>query len=142
VRFWDTSAIIPLLVEEIQSQRSDDLIELDPAIVVWWGTPVECGSALARQLREGALDMTAHTAATARLRQVGLRWVEVPPTDDVRNQALRILRMHPLRAADALHLAAALIASDFRPDQLEFVSYDARLSNAAALEGFTVLGES
>jgi predicted nucleic acid-binding protein len=51
VRFWDSSSIIPLLVQEGQSARADALLTEDPAIVAWWGSMIECASALARQRR-------------------------------------------------------------------------------------------
>jgi hypothetical protein len=53
--------------------------------------------------------------------------------------ALRLLRNHPLRAADALQLAAALIASEETPQTLEFICLDDRLALAARREGFTVI---
>ena len=51
----------------------------------------------------------------------------------------RLLRLHPLRTADSLQLAAALIATNHQPQKLSFVCNDARLSNAARKEGFTVI---
>jgi len=79
----------------------------DSAMVAWWGSPVECWSAFARLSREGVLDETAVQAATERLDTLRQAWVEVLPTEQVRNHAARLLRIHPLRAADALQLAAA-----------------------------------
>lgn len=67
-------------------------------------------------------------------------WTELGPSDDLREQAMRLVRVHPLRAADALRLAAAIIASDFQPGSLEVVTLDTRLAEAAEKEGFRVLG--
>lgn len=50
------------------------------------------------------------------------------------------MRLHPLRAADALQLAAALVLSDFEPRTLPFVTLDDRLASAARREGFEVQG--
>lgn len=66
-------------------------------------------------------------------------WTEVPPTDDVRRLARRLVRVHPLRAADALQLAAAITAADGRPERLPFVTLDVRLADAASREGFKVI---
>jgi len=55
-------------------------------------------------------------------------------------QAIRLLRLHPLRAADAQQLAAALVLSDFEPRTLPFVTLDGQLAAAARREGFEVLG--
>jgi predicted nucleic acid-binding protein len=68
VRFWDASAIVPLLVAESSTRRLQTLAAEDSAILVWWGCEVECVSALARLEREGAFNEAAMTAALARLR--------------------------------------------------------------------------
>jgi len=73
------------------------------------------------------------------LRLAAATWTEVLPSSQVREQAIRLLRVHPLRAADASQLAAAIVASDFRPSALEFVTLDSRLAESAEKEGFTVI---
>lgn len=115
-----------------------ELLRADPAILTWWGAPVECVSVLARLARLGELTGTALAQAHARLAMLRAGWTEVVPNELLRTQAERVLRLHPLRAADALQLAAAIIASDFRPTNLAFVSLDQRLVTAAAREGFQV----
>ena len=139
MRFWDASAIVPLLVQEQLSPRADTLLAEDRAIVTWWGTMVECSSALARQHRDHGLDLGGLQSATARLRRLALSWIEVPAVQPVREQALRLLRIRALRAGDAVQLAAALVTAEFRPDTLEFVTFDTRQATAAELEGFRVL---
>lgn len=139
MRFWDTSAIVPLLVQERLSERADQLFAEDRAIVVWWGTVVECSSALARLRRDAALDAKGLQAAAARLKGLATSWIEVPAASQVRDQALRMLRIHLLRAGDALQLAAALVAADFRPGELGFVTLDSRQGEAADREGFPVI---
>jgi predicted nucleic acid-binding protein len=66
-------------------------------------------------------------------------WSEVPPSDRVRDDARRLVRVHDLRAADAFQLAAARVASDEQPETLPFVTLDERLALAARREGFSVL---
>jgi len=58
----------------------------------------------------------------------------------VRSEAERVVETHPLRAADALQLGAALVAADGEPETLELVTLDRRLAEAAVREGFPVLG--
>ncbi|MBM3853603.1 MAG: type II toxin-antitoxin system VapC family toxin [Verrucomicrobia bacterium] len=53
--FWDSSAVVPLLVSEPATARRESQSRADPSIVVWWGTPVECASALQRLVREFAV---------------------------------------------------------------------------------------
>jgi predicted nucleic acid-binding protein len=64
--------------------------------------------------------------------------MEVQPTSAVRARALRLLRVHPLRAADAFQLGAALTAFKEATAGNVFLTADVRLAKAAALEGFEV----
>lgn len=139
MRFWDSSAIVPLLVAEQESAAIVGLVESDPELLVWWASPVECTSALARREREGALAPAAVTEAVERLRALEDAWQEVLPADAVRTTAQRLLRVHPLRAADALQLAAAIVAAEHDPASLAFVTLDERLRDAAGREGFSVV---
>ena len=106
---------------------------------VWWGSEVECVSALARLERDGALDARTITLALGRLRQLADAWHEIDASDAVREAAVRFLRVHSLRAVDALQLAAAFLAAEQRPTSLAMVTLDERLATAAQKEGFAVL---
>jgi predicted nucleic acid-binding protein len=139
VKFWDASAIVPLLIAEVSTRRLQALAAEDPAMLVWWGSEVECASALARLEREAAMDASGIAAAFARLRQLKAAWNEVDPSDVVRETAARFLRVHPLRAADALQPGAAFSAAEGRPASLELLTLDDRLCTAARKEGFTVI---
>jgi hypothetical protein len=139
MKFWDASAIIPSVVAEPTTRAVQGLAAKDPAMLVWWATEVECASAIARLERDGALDESAVTQALDRLRQFAAGWHEVDPSDAIRETAVRFLRVHPLRAADALQLAAAFIAAERRPSSLELVTLDDRLAVAARKEGFAVI---
>ena len=139
MRFWDASAIVPLLVAEASTPRLQALAASDPDMLVWWGSSLECVSALARLEREAALDPQGVMLSIERLRQLAAGWHEVDPMDIVRETATRLLRVHPLRAADALQLAAAFIAAEQRPASLEMITLDDRLANAARKEGFAVI---
>jgi predicted nucleic acid-binding protein len=139
VKFWDASAIVPLLVMETSSRRLQSLAAKESAMLVWWGSEVECVSALARRERDGALDSRVMAIALRRLQQLGASWHEIEPSDVIRETANRFLRVHPLRAADALQLAAAFAAAERRPASLEIITLDDRLANAARKEGFGVV---
>jgi predicted nucleic acid-binding protein len=138
MRFWDASAVMPLLVAEPSTERIQATALANPSMFVWWGTEIECASALARLERDGALDDTSATEAFARLRELADSWHEVEPTDRTRVLAVRLLRVHALRAADALQLAAAYVAAEELPSSLPFVTLDDRLAAAARKEGFVV----
>ncbi|MGB8932158.1 MAG: PIN domain-containing protein [Anaeromyxobacteraceae bacterium] len=139
MRFWDASALVPLLADEAASAPMRDRLEEDAEILVWWATPVECSSALARRLRERRLDRREATRGEERLRRLARDWTEVVPGEAVRIQAQRLLRVHPLRAADALQLAAAIVAAEHEPAALDFVTLDEWLAEAAEREGFRVI---
>ena len=135
MRFWDSSAVVPLLVSEDRTDAALARLREDPELAVWWGTPVECASAIARLEREGA-EPAGVAKAFARLDALARAWTEVEPHDEVRQVARRLLRVHPLRAADALQLAAAYLVSERRPPTLEIVTFDERVRLAALKEGF------
>lgn len=141
MRFWDTSAILPVLVVEPGTAAVRTLLERDPAIAVWWATRVECSSALARRQRDEQLGNAAARDSRRVLAAIAKEWTEVNPTEPLRKRAERLLTTHAIRAADALQLAAALLWSRDDPDGSEFVCFDDRLCEAAAREGFQVLPE-
>jgi predicted nucleic acid-binding protein len=139
VRFWDTSALIPLLVAEAASDAMQQELQGDPELVVWWASPVECVSALSRRERDGLLKGSSLVVSLQRLDALSGGWREVQPASRVRQIATRLLRVHPLRAADALQLAAAIVASEDQPATLPFLTLDGRLAQAAEREGFIVV---
>jgi predicted nucleic acid-binding protein len=140
LRFWDASAVVPLLLEEARSETMRAESAERPQLVVWWGTVVECTSAISRRERSGALEPSEATEALETLDRLTRDWREVPPTPTLRDDAQRLVRVHDLRARDALQLAAARIAPDGEPGALPFVTLDERLALAASREGFPLLG--
>jgi uncharacterized protein len=139
MKFWDSSALIPLCLTESSSENVKRVVRSDEDIVVWWATRVECLSALARRRREGILSSDAELKAKAVLSAMTAEWSEVLPGERIRQRAERLLVTHPLRAADALQLAAALIWAEEAPQGLEVICLDQNLREAALKEGFTVL---
>ncbi|MBA4388981.1 MAG: PIN domain-containing protein [Verrucomicrobia bacterium] len=137
--FWDASAVVPLLVKQASTSIAEDLLDRDPEMFVWWGTPVECSSALLRLVRDLMLSENSLRDAERRLTALRDSWNEIMPADTCRRMAERMTRIHPLRAADAFQLAAAVIASDNDPRNVQMVCFDTRLAAAARKEGFTVL---
>ena len=139
MRFWDSSAVIPLLVPEVMSGSMQKLFDGDPIIVTWWATEIECTSAIARQHRRGQLREEIAADAFGRLNALQAGWHEVESSDQIRESAKRFLRVHDLRTADALQLASAFFVAEARPSTLEFISLDERLLIAARREGFYVM---
>jgi predicted nucleic acid-binding protein len=108
-------------------------------MLAWCGSQLECASAVARLERAGHLDRSGGALAFDRLKQLADGWHEIEPSEIVRENAVRFLRVHPLRAADALQLAAAFLAAERRPSSLEVVTLDDRLAEAARKEGFELI---
>lgn len=109
-------------------------------MAVWAWTPVECLSALFRLVREGRLGEEGLRRARSQLGELRFAWYELNDLDAVGTRAERCLSLHPLRAADAGQLAAALLLSDRLGRIHPFVTLDRRLAEAARREGLEVLG--
>ena len=137
--FWDTSAIIPVLLPEPRSAVLTEALAADREVTVWWGTPVECLSAIYRRHRESPVPAPLLTEALSRLRALVEDADTVSPTDEVRRRAGRLVAAHPLRAADALQLGAALVWCEEQSHGEVFVCLDNRLREAARREGFSLV---
>jgi hypothetical protein len=139
VKFWDTSALVPLVVEEAASAFCRRLLRSKAEIGTWALTRTEMVSAVWRRSREGDLRASDVPRALSRIDRLAAAWTEVTDLDLVRERAERLLAVHALRAADALQLAAALVLVDERTRGRDFISADGGLAEAAAAEGFNVV---
>lgn len=139
MRFWDSSAIVPLVVEEPRSRACRDLRRVDPEIVVWSFSRTEVVSTLRRLERRKQLTTRETTTAIARFARVVATFSEITAFEGVRDRAERVLAAHDLTAADALQLAAAIVLVAEKPKRRAFVTADERLAVAARAEGFDVL---
>lgn len=137
MRYWDSSALVSLCLEERETPALRSLV--DEGIVTWAGSRVEIASAIERRTREGALSPKGRLQAMNALAELSDYWTEIHSVASVCERAVRLLATHPLRAADAMQLAAALLAVSERPRGQSFVCMDQRLREAAAREGFAVL---
>ncbi len=138
MRFWDSSALLPLFVEQPTTRALRSWTEDDTDLALWVLSDVELRSGLARLVREGALEL--ESAQEVALQAEGLfeRSLVIDSVAVVAARAKRLVMLHTLRAADALQLAAALVACGDDPNGFEFVCLDARLAEAARREGFRV----
>ena len=139
MRFWDASALVPLVTQDQVNDALESLYGDGSDIWIWWVTPVEIASSVARRERQGELTAQVASSGYATLARMASTWHEVLPGEPLRQAAQRLLRVHPLRAADSLQLAAALAISGTSVKSMEFVSCDARLAEAAAREGLEVV---
>ena len=137
MRFWDTSALVPLMIDEPRSEEMRALAQQDAHIVTSAFTVVEIASANWRRRHAGELSMSAHETADRNFAYLSETWIELPITQDIIDAATSVLSRHTLRAGDALQLGAATVATG--QIRLTFVTLDKGLAAAAQSEGFPTL---
>lgn len=139
MRYWDASALVPLVIAEPASDQVREWLAEDDRVITWAWTRTEFVSAVERRAREGALSRNQRREALGRFERLAGDWDEVADMLAVRVRAHRLLARHPLRAADAGQLGAALLVHEQLAEPLTFVCLDSRLASAAELEGLRVL---
>ncbi len=138
MRFWDSSAIIPLIVLEDKTQYCISAFKADNEIMAWTMSKVEVFSALCRRFREGSLNEETFELAKIRMNDLFDIVFEIVAISKVKERALRLLQVHTLRAADAMQLASLLVATQEDTSKLPIMCFDERLKQAAKREGFII----
>ena len=139
MRYWDASALVPLVVAEPDSDRVRSWLSVDDGIVTWAWTSTEIVGAVERRAREGSLSLQQCREALPRFAALADAWDEVTDMLAIRSRANALLARHPLRAADAGQLGAAVLVREQLAGELVFVCLDLRLSLAAERESLRVL---
>lgn len=127
-----------MFVHEDQSDIVLDLLAVATIVGTSRITYVECRAALSRAMREERLSASDGSAAA---RNLDDRWgqLQVVELDEILTRtAGELTRSHPLRAADAIHLASADLLVEETRDDVLFASWDRRLWVAALSSGFVV----
>ena len=138
MRYWDASALVPVVVAEPDSESARAWLSEDGHVVTWAWTRTEIVGAVERRVREGSLSRSQRSEALERLHAFAASWDEVTEIPAVRARAEALLARHPLRAADAGQLGAALLVQEECAGALTFVCLDRRLSLAAERESLQV----
>lgn len=139
MRYWDASALVPLMVSESESDRVRNLLREDSRIVTWAWSAVELAGAVERRFWEGGLSRQERRNCLDAFAALAKQWDEVADLFATRTRALPLLARHSIRAADAAQLGAALLVTEDNPAELEFVCLDQRLALAAEKDGLRVL---
>ena len=105
-------------------------------MVVWWATPVEIASAIARLLRMQHIDSSDCANARKLASKLAESWSMIRPSDSLRTKATQLVERYDLRAADSLQLAAAMAWCEDAPRDRVFLAIDQKLREAALLAGF------
>ena len=139
MRYWDASALVPLIVAEPDSESVRTWLSEDDHIVTWVWTRTEIIGAIEWRTREGSLSRLQRRDVLERFNAFADSWDEVTEVLAVRSRANALLARHSLRAADAGQLGAALLVQEQLASPLTFVCLDQRLSSAAELESLQVI---
>jgi uncharacterized protein len=129
-----------IVLDEVLVERAlQALAGQDPDMLVWWGSQLECVSALTRLERAVALDAKAVATSFERLKQLADSWHELKPGGIVRESAVRFLRVSFVGGSRCSTTCGCLRRSRARPPSLQFVTLDERLAGAARQEGFELV---
>ena len=140
MRYWDASALVPLIVGEPTSEKMRGLLVEDDRIATWVWSYTEIASAVERRARHRMISQEQRLSVLQRLLLLADSWDEVTDVLAVRSRANSLVARHPLRAADAGQLGAALLLQEQVAAPLRFVCLDRNLSITASREGLHVLG--
>jgi predicted nucleic acid-binding protein len=135
--FWDSSMLVPLCAKQSSTALALAFYKRYRP-VVWWGTPVEVASALARLLRMQLLSPAEWARSRVLADDLADQWSVVQPTEEIRHRAIDLVNRFDLRSADSLQLSAALEWCAGAPKGRTFLTLDGRLRDAALLCGFGV----
>lgn len=138
MRFWDSSALVPLVLVEIRSSDMERLLLQDGDIVSAAIAPIEVTSALWRRKHRNELTVAEIQNAEQLFANVSANWRAIEQSDEVVERSLDLLSRHQLRTLDAIQLATAILFAG-RDRSLPIVTLDQRLATAARAEGFPIL---
>lgn len=138
MRYWDTSALLPLLLKQRCSENIREIIKEDKAISTSWISKVELSSAICRLEREGHISEIELDSLLRRVDMLIQSCCIVHPSEKLSDRAMRALRSHSIKSLDAIQLASALIVSKDVTNNFEFITLDKQLGNIARKEGFIV----
>jgi hypothetical protein len=132
IAYFDTSAIVPLLVREPTTDPCTRLWDEATRIVSARLVYPEACAALTRAVRMGRLTSAQVAAATAELGDLVEQIDFIEITENLARNAGRLAQQHDLRGYDAVHLAAAVTIAE---DDVVFVTGDTDLAAAARAIG-------
>jgi predicted nucleic acid-binding protein len=136
--YFDTSALVKRYLVEADSPAVEALWNAATRIVASEILYDEMAATFARKKREVPADADSLVHAQDIFRAEWLSMRRVAVGDDVHHRVDDLLSRHPLRGADAIHLASAIVFRDFAQQPLTFACADHALIRAARAEGLLV----
>jgi predicted nucleic acid-binding protein len=137
--YLDTSALVKLVLEEPGTEAVVTLWDQDSDRLASLLAYAELRAAVAAAGRSGRIPRSGAADARLETDTIWQRVIGVEIDESLVRTAGELAERHGLRAADAIHLASAIRV---REAGTVFVSFDHRLREAAAAEGFAVLPET
>ena len=133
ITYFDTSSLLKFIIKEIGSEENLNIWNLSDEKVCSQLTRTEMHSALMRKVREGSISASAMRARLDAMDKLFADVVLVDITSEVIDASCELVKELPLKSADAIHLATALMV---RADL--FSSSDKKLCAAASESGIAV----
>ena len=133
ITYFDTSSLLKFIIREIGSEETRNIWRLSNEKVSSHLTRTEMQSALMRKVREGSVPASAVPAHLGALDKLFGDVILIDITSDVIDASCELVKEFPLKSADAIHLATALMV---RADL--FSSSDKKLCAAASESGIAV----
>lgn len=139
MNYFDTSALIKRFVAEPGSKRVDTVLAKEPILATSKVAYAEVHAGLARKLRERALTTAAYRRTSHAFDDDWRAYLRVDLADPLLLIVRDLVRRHPLRGFDAIHLASAMRLQEQLGEEIRLVASDDRLLTAAGKEGLQIL---
>lgn len=134
--YADSSAVVKYYLDEEGSAETRELLARATRVALSILVRVEVPAAFTRAFRERRLRDPEFTTVLEDFAQDWAGFVVVPLDDALAASAATLVSRHPLRAMDAIHLASAVRFRAILGEPVTFATFDRRLWEAAAAEGF------
>ena len=138
IYYLDTSALVKRYYEEQGSAWVHSLFQPENVLMVSKVAYAELLAALARKRREKELTEANFTHAAESFQQEWKEFVVAEVTEAVFADLLALVKRHPLRGFDAIHLCTALWFRKRLKADILFACADRNLCTVAKTEGFGV----
>ena len=139
MNYLDTSALIKRFVSEKGSPVILTLIKRNEPIATAKIAYAEIYAGLTSKLREGGLSSAQYALACRQFESDWNAYLRIELQDTILLRARDLIKRHPLRGFDAVHLASALNLKDILGEEMTFVAADERLLRAAKSERLGIL---
>ena len=137
--YLDSSAIIKLFVAERGSSFVQRLVVRAPPSATAKVASVEVYAGLSRKRRDGDLLDLRYARACREFEREWQAYIRIDLRDEILWLARDVVRRHPLRGFDAVHLATALSLRERFREDVTLAGADERLLRASRAEGLIAL---